>query len=119
MCIRDSLDSVRCFMCGGGVYQWVADDDPWVEHARWFPHCVYLLMKKGGKYVDKIVRRYSVSSNETVETEDVVDGVSNDFCRQEERESLKCGICVDEDKQISFLPCGHVYSCLLYTSRCV
>ncbi|XP_067930248.1 baculoviral IAP repeat-containing protein 7-like [Watersipora subatra] len=44
-------DQVRCFYCLGGIKGWTAHDEPWEEHARWFPDCSYLLNKKGTAYV--------------------------------------------------------------------
>jgi len=35
-------DNVRCFQCGGGFRNWKQDDDPWVEHQRWFPRCPFV-----------------------------------------------------------------------------
>ena len=50
-------DQVRCFYCDGRLTQWADGDDPWKEHARWFPGCSYLLNKKGKDYVDDVHRR--------------------------------------------------------------
>ncbi|XP_046570869.1 baculoviral IAP repeat-containing protein 2-like isoform X2 [Haliotis rubra] len=47
-------DSVKCFSCGGALRNWQADDDPWIEHARWFPRCPYLRQQKGDEFVDDI-----------------------------------------------------------------
>uniref|UniRef100_A0A8D0FSD3 RING-type E3 ubiquitin transferase n=1 Tax=Strix occidentalis caurina TaxID=311401 RepID=A0A8D0FSD3_STROC len=30
-------DVVRCFYCDGGVRNWSFGDDPWREHAKWYP----------------------------------------------------------------------------------
>lgn len=30
-------DRVKCFHCGGGLSDWKPSEDPWEEHARWFP----------------------------------------------------------------------------------
>nr|XP_035158772.1 baculoviral IAP repeat-containing protein 7 isoform X2 [Callithrix jacchus] len=30
-------DKVRCFFCYGGLQSWKCGDDPWTEHAKWFP----------------------------------------------------------------------------------
>lgn len=30
-------DTVQCFSCGGCLGNWEDDDDPWKEHAKWFP----------------------------------------------------------------------------------
>uniref|UniRef100_A0A8C5D922 Baculoviral IAP repeat-containing protein 2-like n=1 Tax=Gouania willdenowi TaxID=441366 RepID=A0A8C5D922_GOUWI len=40
-------DDVKCFCCDGGLRCWESGDDPWVEHAKWFPRCEYLLQEKG------------------------------------------------------------------------
>ena len=33
--------TVTCFYCNGSVDNWSANDDPLIEHVRWFPHCAY------------------------------------------------------------------------------
>ncbi|XP_041507088.1 baculoviral IAP repeat-containing protein 2-like [Microtus oregoni] len=33
----DRNDDVKCFCCDGGLRCWESGDDPWVEHAKWFP----------------------------------------------------------------------------------
>ena len=40
-------DRVKCWYCNGGLQHWEYDDDPWFEHAKWYPLCEYLLQKKG------------------------------------------------------------------------
>ncbi|KAL3882677.1 hypothetical protein ACJMK2_028994 [Sinanodonta woodiana] len=35
-------DCVRCFFCGGGLRSWQNGDDPYAEHARWYPDCDYI-----------------------------------------------------------------------------
>ncbi|KAK3603355.1 hypothetical protein CHS0354_025961 [Potamilus streckersoni] len=47
-----SHDIVRCFACDGGLKNWDPDDDPWVEHARWFPQCAYVLHVKGEEFIN-------------------------------------------------------------------
>jgi hypothetical protein len=32
---------VTCFYCNGSLQNWDANDNPMIEHARWFPHCAY------------------------------------------------------------------------------
>ncbi|XP_060599867.1 putative inhibitor of apoptosis [Ruditapes philippinarum] len=43
-------DCVRCFFCGGGMKNWQGEDNPWVEHARWFPDCEYVKLCKGNSF---------------------------------------------------------------------
>ncbi|XP_069103933.1 E3 ubiquitin-protein ligase XIAP-like isoform X2 [Argopecten irradians] len=47
-------DLVRCFCCGGGLRNWLPGDDPWIEHARWFPDCVYLRESKGDDFIELV-----------------------------------------------------------------
>lgn len=47
-------DRVICFSCGGGLTDWVEEDDPWEEHARWYGHCNYLTAEKGLHYINSI-----------------------------------------------------------------
>ncbi|XP_068122959.1 baculoviral IAP repeat-containing protein 2 [Hyperolius riggenbachi] len=51
-------DDVKCFCCDGGLRCWESGDDPWVEHAKWFPRCEYLLHIKGQSFVSDIQERY-------------------------------------------------------------
>nr|BDT63158.1 MAG: baculoviral IAP repeat-containing protein [Sicyonia whispovirus] len=46
-------DHVRCFHCGNGLRNWENDDIPWNEHARWYPECSYVLLRKGKDFIDK------------------------------------------------------------------
>ena len=50
-------DFTKCFQCGGGLGGWQADDDPWREHARWYPECEFVRLVKGQEYVDAVVAR--------------------------------------------------------------
>jgi hypothetical protein len=45
-------DNVRCFQCGGGLKNWKPTDDPWTEHARWFPRCPFLLANKEQTFIE-------------------------------------------------------------------
>ncbi|KAL4233263.1 hypothetical protein ACF0H5_007947 [Mactra antiquata] len=48
-------DRCKCFWCGGELYDWELQDEPWEEHAKWFPHCGYVRAMKGDNFV-KYVR---------------------------------------------------------------
>lgn len=47
-------DRVRCFFCGKVLGQWEKDDDPWKEHAQWFPDCPFLIQCMGKGFVSEI-----------------------------------------------------------------
>jgi len=46
-------DLCRCFFCGGGLEEWEAGDDPWAEHARWFPSCDFVRNQQQAELVKK------------------------------------------------------------------
>jgi hypothetical protein len=50
-------DYTRCFFCGGGLRNWEAGDDPWVEHARWFPQCAFVKQNKGEKFIQTVLKK--------------------------------------------------------------
>ena len=51
-------DRVKCFYCDGGLQNWERNDNPWFEHAKWFPLCEFLLKKQGIAYVEKVTKTY-------------------------------------------------------------
>jgi len=42
---------VKCFYCDGGLRNWVPEDVPWVEHARWFGQCGFVKLVKGDDFI--------------------------------------------------------------------
>lgn len=59
-------DQVRCFHCDGGLLKWTAGDEPWSEHARWFPECHFVLLVKGEQFIEETIR-----ANPPITSEDV------------------------------------------------
>jgi len=51
-------DRVKCWYCNGGLENWEPLDEPWTEHAKWFPRCEFLLQQKGPDYVRKVVELF-------------------------------------------------------------
>jgi hypothetical protein len=45
---------VTCFYCNGSLQSWGQNDNPTVEHARWFPHCAYAKQLCGNEFYTKI-----------------------------------------------------------------
>ncbi|GFR79747.1 baculoviral IAP repeat-containing protein 2-like [Elysia marginata] len=48
-------DSVKCFYCDGGLRNWEPNDDPWREHARWFPKCGFVKAHKGAAFITEVL----------------------------------------------------------------
>ena len=53
-------DHVKCFCCDGALRNWEPNDDPWVEHARWFSRCNFLVSVKGNEYIKTILAGHQV-----------------------------------------------------------
>lgn len=47
-------DYVKCFFCGGGLWNWEREDDPWTEHTKWFPKCIFLQLNKEDHSIEKM-----------------------------------------------------------------
>lgn len=45
---------VTCFYCNGSLQNWGPNDNPMIEHARWFPHCPYAKQLCGDDLYRKI-----------------------------------------------------------------
>ena len=115
-------DQTICFHCGGGLNRWEESDEPWVEHARWFKKCTFLLLVKGKAFVDEVCcKKTSQRELEEVSNKYKLEhslkslNISN---QQEEGcsdmdHSIKCKICFTEEVSIAFLPCGHTVACVM------
>ncbi|XP_036135985.1 baculoviral IAP repeat-containing protein 1 [Molossus molossus] len=51
-------DAVQCFSCGGCLGNWEEGDDPWKEHAKWFPKCEFLQSKKTSEEIAQYIQSY-------------------------------------------------------------
>ncbi|XP_041351914.1 putative inhibitor of apoptosis [Gigantopelta aegis] len=49
-------DNVKCFTCDGLLSQWEPGDDPWIEHARWFPDCQFVRLVKGDTFIEQVLQ---------------------------------------------------------------
>ncbi|XP_074530220.1 E3 ubiquitin-protein ligase XIAP [Halichoeres trimaculatus] len=47
-------DKVLCFRCGGGLKSWQPEEDPWEQHAKYYPGCSFLLAEKGQEFVNSV-----------------------------------------------------------------
>ncbi|XP_064888411.1 baculoviral IAP repeat-containing protein 7 isoform X1 [Columba livia] len=52
-------DVVKCFYCDGAVRNWSFRDDPWREHAKWYPECEFLLRSRGREFVSSVQEAFS------------------------------------------------------------
>ena len=45
------VDECKCFHCDGGLKNWEPTDEPWTEHAKWFPRCEWLIQQRGQAFI--------------------------------------------------------------------
>ncbi|XP_061192152.1 putative inhibitor of apoptosis [Saccostrea echinata] len=73
-------DYTRCFFCGGGLCNWEPGDDPWIEHARWFPKCAFLRQNKGDEFVALVqIEHDEMEASE--EAKNAEEGATSTKCR--------------------------------------
>ncbi|KAL3882588.1 hypothetical protein ACJMK2_028918 [Sinanodonta woodiana] len=64
-------DTVKCYYCGGGLRYWEPGDEPWTEHAKWYPSCPHIALNKGAKFVEEVKNKQkgevSANSSRTAE----------------------------------------------------
>lgn len=101
-------DHVICFSCGGGLYDWEENDNPWRQHALWFGQCEFLQLVKGQEYIDRVKADFSQSKDEKNSENKDGEISSGD-------DSKLCKICYIRDYNIAIIPCGHVVAC----ARCI
>lgn len=101
-------DEVKCFHCDGGLRGWEAEDDPWIEHAKWYPHCQYLVLLKGRSFIEGVRNEVRISSRkawisryseELMQMEPALSALRLGF----KEEDLKKVILNELDKSVSML----------------
>ena len=61
-------DKTICFYCAGNIYRWEPQDDPWTEHARFYPTCQYLITSKGQDFVNSVKRTTAMNKDDLIDT---------------------------------------------------
>lgn len=102
-------DKTICYYCGGGLKDWQEDDDPWVQHAKWFPRCPFVIVNKGQDFVDAHSNRNNRNAldNKRCSTKSTEIEIKN----PEIRRTLECIICLSAERNIVFHPCSHCCTC--------
>ncbi|NXE20579.1 BIR7B protein, partial [Ardeotis kori] len=101
-------DVVTCFYCDGGMRNWSFGDDPWREHAKWYPECEFLLRSRGREFVSSVQDLgffffFLFGKDES--------GMSAEEQLRRLQEERMCKVCMDRDVSVVFVPCGHLVAC--------
>lgn len=90
-------DKVTCFHCNESLSGWSPYDDPYVEHAFWYPQCLYIRTLMGEismKKIEKFPRIGDGNSRSKLFT-------SVNTCKS----------CFKNEVNVSFFPCSHTRYC--------
>ncbi|XP_067946835.1 putative inhibitor of apoptosis [Watersipora subatra] len=61
-------DKVKCFWCDGALEMWSKGDDPWAEHAKWYPGCTFVQQTKGLAFIKTVRLQMTPDNIATSET---------------------------------------------------
>ncbi|KAM6124821.1 E3 ubiquitin-protein ligase XIAP isoform 1-T1 [Phoenicopterus ruber ruber] len=106
-------DHVVCFHCGGGLQEWEKNEDPWDQHAKWFPGCGFVRQEKGLEFINNVHLRDGCSDSTTEAAEGTIlpkDLSTEEKLRRLQEEKL-CKICMAKDISVVLIPCGHLVAC--------
>lgn len=102
-------DRVICYFCDGKLKDWSPSDRPWIEHARFFHTCPYVLIMKGEEYVQR-VRSMGYENDEFISC-DELPKKENDNKLTTNVLDITCKICLEIPVSTCFTPCGHAVAC--------
>lgn len=122
-------DKTKCFYCDGGLKDWEEDDVPWEQHACWFDRCAYVQLVKGREYVQEVLSQAAAAlAPKEQESPAPVPSPKKESSspienkeEQQVEDSKLCKICFAEERNVCFVPCGHVVACAkcaLATDKC-
>lgn len=126
-------DKTKCFYCDGGLKDWEDDDVPWEQHARWFDRCAFVQLVKGRDYVQQVkseaaVVRAPAEAKEPAPAPAPAAPAPAPAAPAADQppeppldDSKLCKICFAEERNVCFVPCGHVVACArcaLSTDKC-
>ncbi|XP_039573437.1 E3 ubiquitin-protein ligase XIAP isoform X4 [Passer montanus] len=106
-------DHVVCFHCGGGLQEWKENEDPWDQHAKWFPGCRFVSNEKGIEFINNVHLKdgYRDSTTEAAEGTIIPKDLSTEEKLRRLQEEKLCKICMAKDVSVVFIPCGHLVAC--------
>lgn len=91
-------DRVVCFHCGEVLSQWKQGDNPYVEHAHFYPHCLFIRTMLGELNIKRI-EQFPPTSDST--TRSTLYGSCHN----------NCALCLRNKVNIILFPCKHAKYC--------
>lgn len=112
-------DQVLCYHCNGGLEHWEADDDPFVEHAKWFPGCQFVSIVKGRDFIENVQgdrnpvpAQFKIQEKIAISEGDKVEDMDELLIQNLKMKADKlCKICKSKEMEVVFIPCAHYVAC--------
>ncbi|ESO94731.1 hypothetical protein LOTGIDRAFT_203896 [Lottia gigantea] len=113
-------DKVKCFVCDGMLHSWEYNDEPWIEHAKWFPYCDYVKMVKGEDFIKGVEN----GEIQTLHQKEAVDSSSSlkksDICTQRVEKRVQMGgtkSILERKESMTMEPKNEEYTSLIEENR--
>ncbi|XP_063699873.1 death-associated inhibitor of apoptosis 1-like [Culicoides brevitarsis] len=90
-------DKVKCFDCGLGLNKWEAEDEPWIEHAKYAKNCQYVKFVKGKDFTEQIKNNKVTKVRDNRNSEEMKILYENNLCKN----------CNEGLSEVINLPCNH------------
>lgn len=116
-------DFVKCFFCNVEIGMWEEGDCVLNDHVRWSPNCDLIRKRKNGNIpLDPDILNYWLSTipadPDTIITKTIPENVisSTDIHISDVQGTIEdlsriCLICMNQQRDVVFIPCGHIFSC--------
>ncbi|XP_064212079.1 inhibitor of apoptosis 1 isoform X2 [Tribolium castaneum] len=108
---RGVEDHTICFSCGGALRDWKDEDEPWEEHAKWYPRCEFLVASKGQGYINQVQKKMAGVSASNVTKENESTEEKSECGAASEDGVILCRICDRFERNTVFMPCKHIIAC--------
>lgn len=113
-------DKTVCFYCGKGFVEWQPQDNPFEEHAKHFPKCLFLREVKGDEFIRQVQIKNSTflcgalfrKKKKHTTTNTLGNTADEDDDDKVDKPSYQCSVCFTNEKEILFIPCKHFCTCI-------
>lgn len=111
-----TLDKVYCFHCGGMLHSWAYSDNPYFEHAFWYPRCSFIRQMLGEITMRRIEKEIHSSPDSEVARQHMYKNIVN-IGHVSQTNKLVCIICKRNYVNTCLMPCRDTKFCSLCTSQ--